>query len=721
MHRESFSSPEIARILNSSFIPIKLDRDERPDLDRIYMNFVQTTWGTGGWPLSVFLTPDLAPLFGGTYWPGPGSEMVRRGHIGFQGIVGRLAETWARERERCIEDAAQVTEALRRFSEEGTLSHGTGANRAGDAGEELDIELLEDAYDHFAARYDTDFGGFSKAPKFPTPPNLRFLLRLGQYPSTVRDVVGSNECKHAAEMALDTLAAMAKGGIHDQLGKGYARYSVTRDWNLPHFEKMLYDQAQLLQTFLDATLVCLRGEGGVFRDRTTAMLGQVLDVADYLTSPPILRPEGGFYTAEDADSLYRPGDEEKREGAFYVWTLKELQAILGDRDSQVVARYYGVQENGNVAPEHDAHDELINQNVLVVSATEDALAREFGLPRDDVRSVVWSAKRKLRAHRERERPRPALDDKIVVAWNGLAIGALARAATTLSALDPKTAVAARYLEAAEKAAAFIKAELWDEATGTLRRVWRAGASAAPSFAADYAFLISGLLDLYAATFDDAYLAWADALQRTQLAQFWDSGAATPSASASAASSSSGGGFFDASATQHDLILRLKDGMDGAEPAANGTSAQNLLRLAALLDDAQYARRARATLAAFEPEVLQHPFLFVGLLDAVVGVRLGVRAAVVCGEGARVDALLRRERLALGAVAAVARIGPGARSDAWLRARNTLVAAMDPARAVVLLCHDGVCTEYGGGEAEGAAAAEPADDGVDLLQLEKLAL
>jgi len=708
MHRESFTSPEIARILNTSFIPIKLDRDERPDLDRIYMNYVQATSGTGGWPLSVFLTPDLAPLFGGTYWPGPGSELVARGHIGFQGIAARLAETWSRQRERCIEDAAQVTEALRRFSEEGTLSHGTGANKAEDDAQELDIELLEDAYDHFAARYDTGFGGFSKAPKFPTSPNLRFLLRLGQYPAAVRDVVGSDECKHAAEMALDTLAAMAKGGIHDQLGKGYARYSVTRDWSLPHFEKMLYDQALLLHTFLDATLVCLRAEAASFRDRAPAMLAQVLDVADYLTSPPILRPEGGFFTAEDADSLYRAGDEEKREGAFYVWTLKELQTILGDRDSQVVARYYGIEENGNVAAEHDAHDELINQNVLVVSATEEALAREFGLARDDVRAVVRAAKRKLRAHRDRDRPRPALDDKLVVAWNGLAIGALARAAATLQALDPNTTAAARYLAAAEKAASFIKAELWDAATGSLQRVWRGGASGGPSFASDYAFLTAGLLELYSATFDDGYLSWADALQAAQLARFWDG------------DGSASGGLFDAEAERSDLILRLKDGMDGAEPAANGVAAQNLLRLGALLDDETYAARARATLAAFAPELLQHPFLFVGLLDALVGARLGMRALVVAGEGEAVEAALRRERLGLGANTVVARIGTGARSDAWLRGRNALVAAMDPARSVVQVCQGGLCTEYGDGDDQLDEAAA-ARDAVDLLELEKLAL
>lgn len=696
MERESFTSPEIARLLNASFIPIKLDREERPDIDRIYMNYVQATTGGGGWPLNVFLTPDLEPLFGGTYWPGPGSDMLGKGYMGFQGIVEKLGKTWKEQRGRCVEDAKQVSAALRRFAEEGTVSRaGAGAS---DEGETLDLELLEDAYEHYAARYDDAFGGFSKAPKFPTPSNLRFLLRLGEYPEPVSDVVGKEECDNARTMVLATLTAMANGGIHDQIGKGYARYSVTRDWSLPHFEKMLYDQGQLLQTYLDAALVCQRTG---MHERGKYMLEQVLDVGDYLTSPPILRPEGGFFTAEDADSLYRPGDEEKREGAFYVWTLKELKSILGERDSQVLAKYYGVNENGNVAPEHDAHDELINQNVLNIRSTEEHLTKEFGLSKEDVAKVIRQGRQKLLEHRDKERPRPALDDKIVVAWNGLAIGGLARASATLLSLNGQSQRAKRYLSAAEKAAAFIKRELYDESTDTMKRVYREGPGDAPAFADDYAFLISGLIDLYEATFDDGYLEWADRLQKTQIKLFWDS---------------HHGGFYSTAEGQTDLILRLKDGMDSAEPSTNGVSAQNLNRLASLLEDEEYRKKAKETIGAFEAEILQHPFLFVGLLDGVVVDRLGMRGIIISGEGESLDAALRSERSSCGATRTVARIGPGAKSDKWLRERNELLKNMDPGKSVVQICENGACREYKDGE-----LGAPTGTDVDLLDLEKLTL
>jgi uncharacterized protein YyaL (SSP411 family) len=673
MERESFSHPEIAQLLNKSFIPIKLDREERPDIDRIYMNYVQATTGSGGWPLNVFLTPDLEPLFGGTYWPGPGSEMItRRQHVGFQGILHKIEEAWRVQRGKCVEDARQITEKLRRFAQEGTVSRdGTGGAAADEEGEALDLELLDDAYEHLAARYDEQHGGFSKAPKFPTPPNLRFLLRLGAYPEHVRDVVGEEECKNAKAMVLHTLKEMARGGIHDQVGNGFARYSVTRDWSLPHFEKMLYDQGQLLQTYVDAYLIT----------KDSYMLEQVHDIATYLTTPPLHSPQGGFYTAEDADSLYRPTDLEKREGAFYVWTLKELQQVLGERDAGVLAKYYDVHDNGNVAPEHDAHDELINQNVLKVRSTPEALAKEFGLSKEEVDRILKEGRLKLLAHRNKERPRPLLDDKIVVAWNGLAIGALARTSAMLQALDPDDAKAKTYLEAAKKAADFVRKELYDEESGTMKRVYREGPGDAPAFADDYAFLISGLIDLYEATFDDTYLSWADRLQKTELQLFWDE---------------SHGGFFSTPEGQIDLILRLKDGMDNAEPSTNGVSAQNLNRLASLLEDEDYRKKASKTLGAFEAEVMQHPFLFVGLMDTVVVARLGMKGIAITGEGKEVEDALKTIRLSLGTTRTVARLGDGAKSE-WLRARNELLKTMDPKRKMIQVCEAGTCKEVLGME------------------------
>lgn len=239
MERESFHNDEIAALLNSSFIPIKIDREERPDVDRIYMNYVQATTGGGGWPLNVFLTPDLQPLFGGTYWPGPMSATVVNEGLGFLDVLHKMDEIWRTQRQRCLDEARSITVQLQQFAQEGLISRAPGEeDGAATEGDDLDLELLEEAVEHFKGKYDATCGGFGGAPKFPTPANLRFLLRLQKQSDVVRDVIGTDECVEAQNMALDTLKAMAEGGIHDQIGHGFARYSVTRDWSLPHFEKM---------------------------------------------------------------------------------------------------------------------------------------------------------------------------------------------------------------------------------------------------------------------------------------------------------------------------------------------------------------------------------------------------------------------------------------------------------------------------------------------------
>ncbi|KAE9978949.1 hypothetical protein EG328_001157 [Venturia inaequalis] len=676
MERESFENPEIAHLLNTSFIPIKIDREERPDVDRIYMNYVQATTGGGGWPLNVFLTPDLEPLFGGTYWPGPESATsATHGHIGFKDILGKMSEVWRTQEQRCLDSAKEITAQLRQFAQEGLISH-EGREKEEDS-DALDLELLEEAYEHFAAKYDEQFKGFGTAPKFPTPVNLRFLLGLGQCPSVVRDVVGEDECATGERMVLETLKAMAEGGIRDQIGNGFARYSVTRDWGLPHFEKMLYDQGQLLSTYLEAYLIT----------KDTALLEVVHDIATYLTTAPMHSPSGGFFTAEDADSLYRATDKEKREGAFYVWTLKEFQSILGDRDAGVLAKYYNVSEHGNVEPEHDAHDELIDQNVLAVASSPEALGKEFGLAKEEVEKILEEGRIKLRKHREKERPRPALDDKIVVAWNGLAISGLAKTGSVLAASEPEKAKV--YLDAAIKAASFIRKELFDESKGTMKRVYREGPGDAPAFADDYAFLIQGLIELYEATFDDTWLEWADQLMKTQIALFHDTSAMS-------------GGFFSTTATAPDLILRLKDGMDNAEPSTNGVSASNLNRLSSLLNDPSYATLAKSTVQAFEAEMMQHPFLFVTLLDSVVMGRLGVKGIVITGDGPDVDDAIRKIRTGAGGnrFRTVIRVGGGGCKGDWLWKRNSLVRGLKADRPGVMVCEDGVCKEVlGVGEVE----------------------
>ena len=502
MERESFLSPDIAHILNTSFIPIKIDREERPDIDAIYMNYVQATTGSGGWPLNVFVTPDLEPVFGGTYWPGPnasvtGSGSALAGTVGFMDILEKMKAVWTQQEGRCRESAKEITKQLREFAEEGVHSHQMGEKADGEG---LELELLEEAYQHFVRKYDKINGGFSSPPKFPIPVNLSFLLRLSHGPDPVKHIVGEKECENATEMVVQTLKKIARGGIRDQIGYGFSRYSVTRDWSLPHFEKMLYDQAQLLDVYLDAFLTTGDSE----------FLETVYDIATYLTTSPIAAPEGGFYSAEDADSYPSKSDHEKREGAFYVWSRKSLIAVLGERDGDMCARFYGVTADGNVAKENDPHDDFISQSVLHIRCTPSTLAKQLGLTEGEVTRVLKDGRRKMREYRERERPRPALDDKIVLAWNGLAIGALARTAAALEATDPVKA--RECIAAGEKAVEFIQRALFDADTATLWRIYREGRGDAPGFCDDYAFLIQGLIDLYEATFNDQYLRFADILQ-----------------------------------------------------------------------------------------------------------------------------------------------------------------------------------------------------------------
>lgn len=580
-------------------------------------------------------------------------------HIGFVGILKKIRDVWRDQQRRCLESAKEITAQLRDFAQDGNISRKDGADQDG-----LDLELLDEAYEHFAAKYDKDYPGFPRgAPKFPTPANLVFLLKLGLYPKAIQDLIGAKETENAKDMVLATLTAMNRGGIHDLIGNGFARYSVTRDWSLPHFEKMLYDQAQLLPLYLDAYLI----------SKDSELLSAVHDISTYLTSPPLHSETGGFFSAEDADSFYRPADKEKREGAFYVWTLKEFQTILGERDADILARYYNVKDEGNVSPEHDAHDELIDQNVLAIISTPESLAKEFGLSVEDVKKILTEGRAKLLAHRNTERPRPALDDKIVLSWNGLAIGALARTSSALLSLDPEKSKL--YLQSAQKATSFIKKELYNPTTHTLTRIYRGGPGDVPGFADDYAFLISGLIDLYEATFDDSHLEWADILQKKQIELFWDSEHL---------------GFFSTPENQKDLIMRLKDGMDNAEPGTNSVTARNLDRLGALLEDESYVQRARDTAAAFEAEIMQHPFLFPGMMDAVVAGKLGTRHVVITGEGERVEKWLSRYRERPQVLGSVSRIGKGRGS--WLKVRNQLVQSMDEEKEGVMVCEQGACRD-----------------------------
>ncbi len=777
------------------------------------MNYNHSLNNGGGWPLNLFLTPDLEPVFGGTYWAGPGvRQRTESGGadepLEFLVILEKLQDVWPAEESRVRAEAKQSVVDLRQYSGEGTLS--------GDEPDEVDLDQIEEAYARIGGTFDPMFGGFGpnlslnpgpnnpspgaggpvpgpwssaggELPKFPTTAKLSLLLRATRFPAPVRDVVGAHDSAHVSAMALHTLRRMLQGGMRDHVGGGFHRHSVARDWSLPSFEKMLADNALLLGLYLDAWLLLGGAPDGEFA-------AAVLELADYITSSPIHiasdaesqgRGGGGFITSEAADSLQRRGDRVKRQGAYYLWTRKEFDTVAGggagagangagagagdgDGDGDegqatatltatltltgataaaVAAAHWDVQEHGNVDPSRDPNDEFLNQNVLRVVRDEARLAKQFGMPEARAARLVADARRRLRAHRRRERVPPDRDAKVVVAHNGMAIGALARTAaalahtytharaagngvspsssspspssfappsfssssssttTTTSSSSPSPSSssppssyadwARRYLAAAERAALFIRRELWDEDAGVLYRAFSYSSGdgdgdggrldGVEGFAEDYAFLIEGLLELYEATADASWLAWARRLQDQQIAFFYDgpnnnnnhhnhhdhhphspatatTTTTTTAAAAAAAGAGAGadvssharcGAFYSTRLGARHTIIRIKDAMDSAQPSANAVSASNLFRLGALLASTstssssstsstsstsassegaavgdRYTAIAKQSVRAFGVEMLEHPHLFPGLLCGVVPLKLGGRHWVI---------------------------------------------------------------------------------------------
>ncbi|UKZ82467.1 hypothetical protein TrVFT333_010256 [Trichoderma virens FT-333] len=620
MALESFSNSDCAAVLNHSFIPIIVDREVRPDIDTIYMNYVQAVSNSGGWPLNLFLTPELEPVFGGTYWPGPSvARRATEDHgdepLDFLVILKKVRNIWKDQQARCRKEATEVIGQLREFAAEGTLGKRsiTAPQQIAPAGwaapvsnqpvakvsdstavsSELDLDQLEEAYTHIAGTFDPVYGGFGLAPKFLTPPKLAFLLEL--------DVVGEAECKHALDMALDTLRKIRDGALHDHIGAtGFARCSVTPDWSIPNFEKMVVDNASLLQLYLEAW----KRSGGRENDE---FYDVVVELAEYLTSAPIALPNGGFASSEAADSYAKRGDGDKREGAYYLWTRREFASVVGADDphiSPMVEAYWDVQEDGNVDEDHDPNDDFINQNILRIRKTPDELSKQFNVPVATVKKNIQTAREALKKRREKERPHPDVDDKIVTGWNGLVVSALVRTATSLKELKPEKSQ--KYLNAAKACVTFIKEKLWDDKNKTLYRIW-SDERHTEGFADDYAYLIHGVLDLFDATGDESYVEFADSLQKSQITLFYDTA----------------GAFFSTTLSSPHTILRLKDGMDTSLPSTNGVSVSNLFRLGELLGDEKFTGFARETINAFEAEMLQHPWLFPGLLGGVVVARLGL--------------------------------------------------------------------------------------------------
>jgi len=553
MERESFESPEVAAFLNAHFVSIKVDREERPDVDKIYMTFVQSTSGQGGWPLNVFLTPELKPFFGGTYFP-PDS---RHGRTGFLQLLGQVQQIWRTRRAEVANSAADIHTRLEGLSTSGDRLSGLVLTAA----------AVRDAGVLFKQSYDAKHGGFGDAPKFPQPSQPQFLLR---YATRFRDA-------EAVRMVLHTCDRMAAGGIHDHLGGGFSRYSVDAEWLVPHFEKMLYDNAQLAHLYLDAYLVVgqasrLSSGGNTGGTPGSAPLAEppvryaevARDILDYVLRD-MTHPDGGFYSAEDADS-------EGHEGKFYCWTRAEMARMLLPDEFRVAVRYFGVTEHGNFV-DHSHPQPLPNQNVLSIADPALTGAEQ---------ALLASAKSKMSAARAR-RVRPQRDDKVLASWNGLMLGAMARAGIVLA--DE------RYRAAAEKNVAFVKGKLWDSGTKTLYHRWRDGERDNVQLLEGYAFLLGGVIELYEATLEAEHLEFAIALAEAMFARFYDT---------------ENGGFWQSTAGAKDLILRVKEDYDGAQPSGNSAAIFALLKLGKITGRKPFTHAAEESLRFFSQRLQQVP-------------------------------------------------------------------------------------------------------------------
>ncbi len=623
MEHESFEDAGTAEMLNKFFVAIKVDREERPDIDRVYMTFVQATTGSGGWPMSVFLTPERKPFLGGTYFP----PADRYGRPGFKTILARVEQAWREQRPEVLGSAERVVGALQEM-----------ANHGMESGDKPTFAAMEEGYKRFAGVYDEDQGGFGRAPKFPRPSVLNFLLRYH----------ARTHKKPALDMVLHTLRMMAAGGMHDHLGGGFHRYSVDGEWFVPHFEKMLYDQAQLAAAYTEAYQVT----------RDTSFADVSRDILDYVLRD-MHDKDGGFYSAEDADSLPEPGAKQKSEGAFYIWKAAEIEHALGAADAKAFARYYGVAANGNVAPEADPQGEFKGRNILSLHqpiANNDRIA-------------MAAARRKLLEARARH-PRPGLDDKVLVAWNGLTISALARAAQALD--EPK------YATAAQKAARFIVTKLYDSKSGQLLRRYRDGHAAIPGFVDDYAFLIQGLLDLYETDFNIEWLQTAQRLQEKQDDLFWDA---------------KHGAYFSTSGHDPSILLQMREDYDGAEPSPNSITLGNLLRLAQLTGRDAFRERADQILKVFSQRLAKSPDTLPQMLASLDAALSKGKQIVIAGSPGAPDtvALLRlvHERFVPNKVVILADGGPAQKElSKWMPFIEPM--SRKEGRATAYICENFVC-------------------------------
>jgi uncharacterized protein YyaL (SSP411 family) len=630
MEKESFEDEEIARLLNEHFVAIKVDREERPDVDRIYMSALQAMGQEGGWPMSMFLLPDLKPFWGGTYFP----PVSRYGRTGFPEILRRIHQVWTAERSKAEEAAESMLTYLKDLSRNGS----SGQRVLGDS-LELGLQQLEKTYDPV-------HGGFGGGPKFPRPSVFEFLLRYFERTGSAK----------AREMVETTLDRMAAGGIYDHVGGGFHRYAVDREWRVPHFEKMLYDQAQLVSAYADAYLLSRKP---VYARVIRETVGYVLR--------DMTHAEGGFSSAEDADSSRPESPEESGEGAFYLWTAAELGALLGPSAIDFCA-HYGVEEGGNAT--FDPQQEFTGRNILYVAHPLEEMAISKGVSAAEI-SVSLEASRQKVFEARCARPRPHCDDKVLTSWNGLMVSALVKASRTVGESS--------YKEAASRAAEFVFARLYDPASGVLRRRFRDHESKFDGFLDDYAFFTQGLIDLYESTGEFRWLRSAVSLTEKQIELFWDG---------------EHGAFFDTAGGDPSVLVRIKDHHDGAEPTGNSVSLMNLLRLAQITNRSEWRRKAEQILDVFAP-ILTHqpvalPHMSAGLLFSE---SQPIQVVLAGSPGDREMTALRREVFSRYVPGRVVLHADGAEGQEFLAEQAPAIRGMVPidGKPTAYVCRDFVCT------------------------------
>ncbi len=553
MAHESFEDEEVARILNKYYISIKVDREERPDIDKIYMSVCQALTGRGGWPLTILMTPEGKPFFAGTYFPKSG----RMGMPGLIDILNQIAAMWEKDRPRILKASHDITNAIQ---------PGSDPDKPVNV---VSVDTLKKGYSQLAARFDPKWGGFGSAPKFPTPHQLTFLLRWHRRSAD----------PDALKMVEKSLDAMRHGGIYDQIGSGFHRYSVDEQWLVPHFEKMLYDQAMLAMAYIEA-----------YQATGKIRFGKVAREIFAYVLRDMTAPEGGFYCAEDADS-------EGEEGLFYVWTPKEIKGHLGDVSGDLFCRFYDITEKGNFEE---------GKSIPHMPLTLEAFAQKEGMEPAKLDTVLKDARARLFDIRKK-RVHPLKDDKILTSWNGLMIAALAKG---YQALGDQA-----YVDAARKAADFILKNL-RTSDGRLLRRYRNGEAAYPGYLDDYAFMVWGLIELYEATFEVTYLEAAIALNREMIDIFWDK---------------KGGGLYFTGKGNEALITRSKEIYDGALPSGNSVAALNFMRLGRMTGRIDLEKKAEQLTATFSREVTAQPVGYTQLLSALEFMLGPAQEIVIAGD------------------------------------------------------------------------------------------